>query len=107
MPDILRIIEATKADNLKFALNTATADVPGAIALAGNRLGLVLVSTPFQNIALSQGPVSNRGVDIQALQSVKVPLVLAADYANPDEVFRDVQALWGGPAPAVSPELKP
>ncbi len=107
VPDILRIIEATKADNLKFALNTDTADVPGAIALAGNRLGLVLVSAPFRNIALSQGPVSNRGVDIQALQSVKVPLVLAADYAGPDEEFQDVQALWGGRAPAVSPESKP
>jgi len=106
VPDILRIIDETKADNLKFALNTATASVPDAIGLAGNRLGLVLVSAPFKNIPLTQGPVANGDVNIKALKAVQVPLVLDADYASPDEEFKDVQALWGDPASAMLQETQ-
>jgi hypothetical protein len=99
VPDILRIIDATQADNLKFALNTA-ANVPDAIALAGNRLGMVLVSAPSQNIPLTQGPIANGDVNINALKNLKVPVVLDAEYASPDEEFRDEQILWGEPATA-------
>jgi hypothetical protein len=101
VPDILRIIDATRADNLKFALNTAdAANVPDAIALAGNRLGMVLVSAPSQNIPLTQGPIANGDVNINALKNLKVPVVLDAEYASPDEEFRDEQILWGEPAAA-------
>lgn len=106
VPNILLIIDATKADNLKFALNTASAHIPPAMALAGKRLGMVLASAPVGNIGLTQGPIAHGSVDIAALQAVKVPLVLDADYANPDEEFRDVQALWGGPTPVTSNETK-
>jgi len=80
--------------------------VPDAIGLAGNRLGLVLVSAPFKNIPLTQGPVANGDVNIKALKAVQVPLVLDADYASPDEEFKDVQALWGDPASAMLQETQ-
>jgi hypothetical protein len=101
VPDILHIIDATRADNLKFALNTTdAANVPDAIMLAGNRLGMVLVSAPSQNIPLTQGPIAEGGVNINALKNLKVPVVLDAEYASPDEEFRDEQILWGEPATA-------
>lgn len=101
VPDILRIIDETKADNLKFALNTATAaNVPNAIAQAGSRLAMILVSAPAKNIPLTQGPVADSGVNLKTLNTVKVPVVLDANYASPDAEFRDVEILWGEPAAA-------
>jgi hypothetical protein len=98
VPDILRMIGETKEENLKFALNTFGGNVKESIASAGSLLGMVLVSAPSPNASDAQGPVSEGHTDLASfreLKDLKIPIILDAEYANQDEVFRDVQALWG------------
>ena len=95
VPEILRLIDKAGADNLRFALNTACADVRHALAQAGDRLGLVLASAPGRALPEMQRPFSEGGVDLAVLEKVPVPVVLDGEHAGPDDVFRDVKALWG------------
>jgi hypothetical protein len=83
VPDILHIIDGIQADNLRFALNASDTDVADAIARAGNRLAIVLVS----------GAGAAGGRDLAALKTLPVPIVLDAAGTGADDVFRDVQAL--------------
>ena len=49
-----------------------------------------------------QRPVAEGGVGLTALRILRVPVVLDAEYAGPDDVFRDVKALWGYPGDTLS-----
>jgi hypothetical protein len=98
--EILRLIDDVRADNLRFALNTSRVNVSDTIARAGKRLSMVLVNAPGKTVPEAQGPVANGGVDLAALKTLHVPVVLDAEYAGPDELFRDVQAVWGDGASA-------
>lgn len=92
--DVLKIIDDAHVENLKFALNTFGTNPKEAIAVSGDKLGMVLVSTPLPSAPDSQGPISVANPDLSALRTLKVPIVLDAEYANPDEVFRDAEELW-------------
>lgn len=91
---VLRIIEEVRADNLRFALNTACTDLRDALDRAGYRLGMVLASAPGAGFAEIQRPVSAGGVDLSALRTVQVLMVLDGEHCGPDDVFRDVAAVW-------------
>jgi hypothetical protein len=52
-------------------------------------------------IRIAQGPVSDGGVDPTVLKTLHVPVVLDAEYAGPNDLFRDVKAVSGYAAPAV------
>ena len=96
--ETLRLIEAVGADNLRFALNTACADVKEALEQSGTRLSMILISAPGTSISTipeMQRPVSGGKADLGVLKILKAPIVLDAEYAGPDDIFRDVQILWG------------
>jgi hypothetical protein len=95
VPEVLRLIDELGVDNLRFALNTSTADLRDSVRQAGDRLGLVLASAPGPSGTEMQRPLAQGVVDVSALQALKIPVVLDADYAGPDEVFRDAMAVWG------------
>jgi sugar phosphate isomerase/epimerase len=99
VPEVLALISEVGADNLRFALNTSRINIREAISQAGDRLGLVLASAPGPTVPSAQAPLSDGGVDLGALKGLQVPVVLDAVYTQPDEVFRDVKALWGNEAP--------
>ena len=103
MPEVLRLIDELGADNLRFALNTSCADVKDSLKQAGDRLGMVLVSAPDRLMPEIQRPVRNSGVDLSALRALKAPVVLDGEYAGPDDVFKDVTAVWGPPAKGLQP----
>ena len=103
VPEVLRLIDELGADNLRFALNTSCADVKDSLKQAGDRLGMVLVSAPDRLVPEIQRPVRNSGVDLSALRTLKVPVVLDGEYAGPDDVFKDVTAVWGPPAKGLQP----
>jgi hypothetical protein len=102
--EVLSLINEVGADNLRFALNTSRINVKDAISQAGDRLGIVLASAPGKTVPESQAPVSDGGVDLAALKTLQVPVVLDAVYSGADDVFRDVKAVWGDAAPAAQPE---
>ena len=97
VPEILQLIDDVGADNLRFALNTACADVRDALTQAGDRLGMVLAAAPSKVLPEMQRPVSEGGVDLSALKTLNLPVVLDGEYAGPDDVLRDVKALWDTP----------
>jgi hypothetical protein len=97
VPEILRLIDELGADNLRFALNTSCAEVTDSLKQAGERLGLVLVSAPDRRLPEIQQPAGSSGMDLSALRALTVPVVLDGDYAGPDEVFKEVTAVWGPP----------
>jgi len=103
VPEILRLIDELGADNLRFALNTSCADVKDSLARAGDRLGMILASAPGKSAPEMQRPVSEGGVNCTAFKSVRVPVVLDGECAGPDEVFKDVTAVWGPPAKGLQP----
>jgi hypothetical protein len=103
VPEVLRLIEDLGADNLRFALNTSCADVKGSLARAGDRLGMILASAPGKSTPEMQRPVSEGAVDCTAFKSVWAPVVLDGEYAGPDDVFKDVTAVWGPPAKGLQP----
>ena len=103
VPDVLRLIDDLGADNLRFALNTSCADVKDSLAIAGDRLGLILASAPGKSAPEMQRPVSEGGLNCTAFKSVGVPVVLDGEYAGPDEVFKDVTAVWEPPAKGLQP----
>lgn len=96
--EVLRLIDELGADNLRFACNISRADVKDSLKQAGDRLGMVLVSAPDRSVPEIQQPVSMRGLDLGVLRTLKVPVVLDGEYAGPDDVFKDVTAVWGPPA---------
>jgi hypothetical protein len=103
VPEALHLIEGLGADNLRIALNTSCADVKDSLKQAGDRLGMVLVSAPDRLVPEMQRPVRDSGVDLSALRTLKVPVVLNGEYAGPDDVFKDVTAVWGPPAKGLQP----
>ena len=44
-----------------------------------------------------QLPAPDGGVDLTALKTLQVPVILDGEHAGPDDVFRDVTALWEVP----------
>lgn len=44
-----------------------------------------------------QRPVWNSGAELSALRALKMPVVLDAEYAAPNDVFKDVTAVWATP----------
>lgn len=100
--DILAIISQSKAPNLQFALNTAGTDVPQALTQAGSHLGLVLASAPHPTVPLTQAPLASEA-NLQALRLVRVPVILEAEYRGPDDLYRDIKALWGQPGAGAPP----
>ncbi|MBN2129352.1 MAG: TIM barrel protein [Sedimentisphaerales bacterium] len=103
VPEIVRLIDELASDNLRFALNTACADVENSLKQAGDRLGMVLISAPDRLVPETQRPVGNSGVDLSAVRTLQVPVVLDGEYAGPDDVFKDVTAVWGPPAKGLKP----
>ena len=103
VPEILHLIDELGADNLRFALNMSCADVKDSLSRAGDRLGMILASAPGKSAPEMQRPVSEGGVNCTAFKSVRVPVVLDGEYAGPDEVFKDVTAVWGPPAKGLQP----
>lgn len=97
VPEILRLIDDLGADNLRFALNTSCADVKDSLKQAGDRLGLVLASAPGKLVPEMQRPVWEGQVDVTALRALKAPVVLEGEHIGPDDVFLDVQVVWGAP----------
>jgi hypothetical protein len=97
VPEILRLVDNLGADNVRFALNTSGADLSDSLKQAGNRLGLVLLSTPDPYTPEIQRPVFNRGLDLRALRELPTPVALDGEYAGPDDVFLDVRCVWGTP----------
>ena len=103
VPEILRLIDELGADNLRFALNTSCADVKDSLPIAGDRLGMILASAPGKSAPEMQRPVSEGGVNCTAFKSVWAPVVLDGEYAGPDDVFKDVTAVWEPPAKGLQP----
>ena len=97
VPEVLRLIDELGADNLRFALNTACADVKDSLKQAGDRLGMVLVSAPDRLVPEIQRPVWQGHVDLTFLKTLQVPVILDGDHAGSDDVFKDVTAVWGPP----------
>jgi hypothetical protein len=103
VPEVLRLIDELGADNLRFALNTSCADVKDSLKQAGDRLGVVFVSAPDRLVPEIQRPVKSSGVDLSALRTLKVPVVLDGEYAGPDDVYKDLTAVWGAAAKGLQP----
>ena len=92
--EALRLIEEIGAENLFIALNTSVdKDLKTTLSVVGTKLGLVLLSAPGTETPEMQLPLHYSGIDLQALQSLHVPLILDADYRNFDEIYLDVKAL--------------
>ena len=92
--EALSLIEEIGAKNLFLALNTSVdGDLKTVFPVVGNKLGLVLLSAPGTETPEMQLPLHYGGIDLQALQSLHVPLILDADYRNFDEIYLDVKAL--------------
>ena len=45
-----------------------------------------------------QRPVWQGQLDLTVLKTLQVPVILDGEHAGPDDVFRDVTALWEVPA---------
>ncbi len=98
-------LATARAGNLRFALNTSHVamlgeDLGQALAAAGDRLGLVLISAPrrdlFGQVYDAHAPVSQAGLELAALQAYPdVPQVLDAYYASQDEEYADCCEVWG------------
>ena len=97
------------APNLKLALNTCHSamsgeELPEALAAAGSRLGLVLLSTPGRD-QLAQAYDAHRPLwgskpKLAALSACRgVPMVLDADYPDQDAEYRDAKTVWPKEAP--------
>ena len=93
-------LEPLQAKHLRFALNTCHAGLEGesvadAIASAGDRLGMVLLSAPARDL-LGQSydahrPVKDSGLDVAFLKDLACMEVFDADYQTWDEVYEDVR----------------
>lgn len=100
--EMLAFIEKIDAPNLRFAVNTAHLMMIGeklqdAIAAAGDRLGLVLLSAPYTD-AFGQHydahlPIHGADPDLSPLKARTVPVVLDADYSAWDDVYHDLRRI--------------
>ena len=56
-----------------------------------------LLNVEFVRAAYFAVACPRRGVDLTALKTLQVPMILDGDQAAPDDVFKDVTAVCGPP----------
>jgi autotransporter-associated beta strand protein len=92
--------------NLRMAVNGChDANLAGAVATAGGRLGMILLGYPGASRADvdSHGP-ARWGMSLGAISGQNVPLILDADYADWNDTAADLAYLgWNAVAPPGPP----
>ncbi len=100
--EMVEFIRKLNEDNLRLALNTAhlamtDERLQDAIKLAGDHLGLVLLSASTTD-AFGQSydahvPIHQSTLDLSPLKKLNVPKVLDAEYRSWDEIYQDLQKI--------------